>query len=465
VTGFFPNPPIVDEGYTQDINSNIFEGLSSFDGNYRLVPAVAKRWYSLDGSTYTFELRAGLRFSDGSPVTAADVVASLEAHAARRWIYQDYLQSIESVRADAEGRVVISTRHPYPLLLFKLPWGLILPRSALLESPVRPIGTGPYKLESWEPGRGFVLRRNDHYRGPAPAFELARFVVEPDAGKRLALLLGRRADVADHVPLDRLEELEKNASVRVHAGPGNRVLALGLRLDVAPYSDARVREALDLAIDREELIARALHGLGLAASQIVPQSVAGYNPAVSVTRPDRARARRLLGEAGVRPGLTLTLDGTNNRYVNDREVLEEVARQLGEVGLRVQVRARDKREFFRRRFTGEFAFFLIGWACQTGEASEALDPLFHSRPREQGGDFFGLADADLDRLIEVANSRGTMADRLVYVRAAMVRIAQIRPILPLAVQPEAIAVSRSVQWDVPANYAFRLESMRPARGQ
>jgi peptide/nickel transport system substrate-binding protein len=462
VTGFFPNPPIVNEGYTQDINWNVFEGLSGFDGHYRLVPAVARRWRTPDPRTYVFELREGQRFSDGSPVTAADVAASLEAHLSRQWVFRDFLQAIESVRAEGELRVVVRTREPYLLLLFKLPWGMILPRAALSADPVPPIGTGPYRLESWEPGHGFVLRRNAHYRGPAPAFESARFLVEPEAERRLALLRQGHVDVVDHVPLERLAELERDPAVRVHAGAGNRVLVLGLRLDRAPFSDRRVREALDLALDRDELIARALHGRGLPASQIVPQSIAGYDPALAVRRPDRARARALLAEAGLPRGLALRLDGPDNRYVNDRQILEEVARQLEEVGVRVEVRARDKREYFRLRYEGAFTFFLIGWACQTGEAGEALDPLFHSpRPGLGSENTFGLADAELDRLIDAANSSDNLADRLALIRRAMARIAELRPILPLVVQPEAVAVSRSIRWDPPPNYAFRLESLRP----
>lgn len=273
-----------------------------------------------------------------------------------------------------------------------------------------------------------------------------------------------RAEVADNIPLEQLAELEKDTSLRVHVGPGNPVLALGLRLDVPPYSDARVREAFDLALDREELIVRAFYGRGLAASQIVPQSIVGYNPAIPMTRPDRVRARQLLAAAGFPGGLVVALDGTNNRYVNDRQILDEVARQLAQVGVRVEVRAREKREFFRRRFTGEFAFFLLGWACQTGEAGEALDPLFHSRPAGgAGGDFFGLADAALDSSIDAANSSAGLRDRLAHLREALARIAELRPVLPLVVQREAVAVAGSVHWEPPVNYTFRVESLRPVR--
>lgn len=462
VTGFFPNPPIANEGFTQDINWNIFEGLSGFDGQYHLVPALAERWQTPDPLTYVFELRRGQRFSDGSPVTAQDVVASIEAHLAGQWVFRDFLSAIESAQADGDHRVLIRTRSPYLVLLFKLPWGMILPRAALAQHPVPAVGTGPYQLESWRPGRGFVLRRNAHYRGAAPAFEVARFVVEPDAEKRLALLRSGQADVADHVPLDQVAALENDPAIRVYAGPGNRVLHLGMRLDVPPFSDPRVREALDLAIDRRRLIDQALQGRGELASQMVPPSIAGFNPELTVTRPDRDRARQLLAQAGHGQGLAVRLDGTNNRYVNDREILAELARQLAEVGVRVEVHAQDKAEFFRRRAAGELNLHMLGWACQTGEAGEVLDPLFHSRQPGLGSEnHYGLADPELDRLIDAANSSDSVPERLTYVRAALARLAALRPILPLVVQPEAVAMSRSIRWDPPMNYAFRLESLRP----
>jgi len=464
VTGFFPNPPIVNEGYTQDINWNILEGLSGFDGQYRLVPAVAERWQNPDERTYVFDLRPGLRFSDGSLVTAEDVVASLEAHVKRHWIFQDYLQSIESVHAEGERRVVIRTRYPYLILLFKLPWGMVLPRAALAKDPVPPIGTGPYRLDSWTPGRGFVLRRNAYFRGPAPAYETARFVVEPDADRRLAMLVEGRADVADHVPFDRLGALEADPRLRLYAGAGNRVLMLGMRIDRAPFSDPRVREALDLSLDRGELVDRVFAGRTEAASQPIPRGIAGFNPELAVTRVDRARARRLLAEAGFANGLELGLAGPDNRYVQDRQVLQEVARQLAEVGVKVRVEAMDKADYFPKLLARRVDFFLIGWACQGGEAGEALDPLFHSplRPGLGGENFFFLADAEVDRRIDAANASTRQSDRIEQLQAALARLAQLRPVLPLVVQPEAVATSRRVTWQPPANYAFRLESLRPA---
>ena len=124
--------------------------------------------------------------------------------------------------------------------------------------------------------------RNPHFHASPPAFDRVRFRVEPDAGKRMDLVLQGEADVADHVPLDAPDALQARSDVRVVAQPSLRVLFLCLRVDQAPLSDPRGREAIDLGIDREELIARALNGRAEAASQLVPAAVVGFNPALLV---------------------------------------------------------------------------------------------------------------------------------------------------------------------------------------
>src|SRR6185503_6728494 len=137
-------------------------------------------------------------------------------------------------------------------------------------------------------------------------------------------------------------------------------------------------------------------------TQIVPRAIVGFNPGIPPSRYDPAGARRLLAAAGYPHGLDLRLDGPNNRYVNDRLILDEVARQLAQVGVRVTVAARDKLEHFPFVMSGRSDFHLIGWACESGDAGDALDHLAHSpvEGRMGGTNTLGLADPELDRLIE-----------------------------------------------------------------
>jgi len=464
VTGIFPNPPIQNETYTTFVNRNIFEGLVGFDRHLRIEPGLAARWESPDDRTTICHLRPGVRFSNGEPVVAEDVVASLRAARERGWITRDYLQAIESVVALDATRVRVRTRNPYPVLPTRLPWGFVLPASALQSSPVPPIGTGPYVLAGWTPGKEISFRRNAHYRGRPPDFPLARFVVVPDAAARIERLLRGEADVIDQVPLESVAELESQPAVRVIVRPSLLVLFVGFRVDEPPFSDPRVREAVDLALDRSEIIRRALGGHGDPASQLVPRPIVGYDPTIKPTVPDRARARALLAAAGYPKRLPIRLDGPSNRYANGLEILAEVARQLAEVGIDAEINALDKREFFPLIMRGQSKLYLFGWACGSGEAGDTLDALFRSPAGGAGGTYntFGVADLELDRLIDDSNQKSG-AERAVRLRAAISRVHQLRPLIPLLVQREAMAVSRRVEWDPPLNLAIRLEDIRAAR--
>lgn len=464
ITGIYPNPPTINEGFTIWMNTQIFEGLTSLDQSLRLVPALADGWETPSDTSYVFQLRRGLRFSDGRALTASDVAASLNAALKNGWANRDSLQAIRSARALDGQRVEIETKVPHLVLPYELFRGFVLPARVLDQVPVPPIGAGPYRLESWQAGRELVLVRNPHYHGPPPAVERGRFVVVPDGAERMGRLLRGDLDVAEQVPLERVSELERDPRVRVYHGSGNRLLYLCLRVSHGPLHDARVRQAIDLAIDRDELVARVYAGHAEVARQIIHPRVVGYDPRLEATAPDRARARALLAEAGLRDGLEVRLDGPTNRYVRDVELLDEVRRQLGLVGIRVTVAAVDKVEFFRLLDSGGSDFHLLGWAFETGEAGDALGQLFHSPQAGRLGtaNATGLSDPELDALIERARASRDGPQRAELLRVAGRRAAERRSAIPLVIQPEAIATSRRLVWEPALNYALRLTSFAPA---
>jgi peptide/nickel transport system substrate-binding protein len=464
VSGFFPGPPYAFEAYSNLVNSNIFEGLVAYDAAFVLRPSLADRWENPDDRTYRLRLREGARFSDGRAVTTADVVASLLAPARHRWATRVYLQAIESVRALDERWIEIRTRAPDIVLLTRLPWGFVIPLEAAT-GRAKAVGTGPYVLGSWTPGREFVLEANPHFPGPAPAFSRAHFTVVPSERERVDRVLLGTADVADQVTVETAEELRPRRDVRLVVGQGTRVMFLVLRADAPPFDDPRVRQAVSLALDRRGLVGQALGGYGHAASQLVPTTVAGYNPDIGVERPDRERARRLLAAAGHPGGLDLRLDGTNNRYPRDVETLSEVARQLATAGIRVKINALDKRDFYLLIDSGRSPFHLLGYACEAGDAGDALDQIVHSPVGESLGSFNsgGLRDVELDRLIDAANGTASTLDRTRLLQEALRRLADLHVYIPLAIPDEVSVVSRHVAWNPPLNFALRPSDMRPAR--
>lgn len=463
VTGIVPAVRTPADTYTIHVNSNVFEGLVSLDANLRPGPGIAGRWANPSPRTWVFHLRPEGRFSDGRPIAVSDVVASFEAARDQTWMNRYFLRSVESVRARDASSVEVTTKRPDPLLATQLPWAFVMPADCALEGCATPVGSGPYVLSRRTPGQEIVLTRNRLFRGPAPDYDEVRIRIVPDDGERIQEVLDGRADLADGVPVDRADALRAEGSTRVVARPGLFVLFLTMPVDRAPFSDPRVREALELAIDRRLLAERALAGLAEPAYQVVPATISGYDPALPIPRPDPERARSLLASAGLGKGLSLRLDGPTDRYTGDERILQEVARQLGEVGIAVSVRARPKAAYFPALDTEQMDLRLLGWSSDSGDAAGVLEAVFRTPgPEGSPGNYMGLSDATLDGLIDDALGASTLAERSGLLRRAVRRVAEIRPVIPLVVEPQVFLVSQKVAWEPPLNLAIRGSDFRRA---
>ncbi len=462
VTGIFPNPPTINEAFTIDLFSNVFEGLFRLDSALSVKPVLVSGWTNPDAKTWVFRLREGVRFSDGSPLTADDVTASLRAAIEMPFPTGAFLGAIRSVDTVSPLEVRVTTREQSPALPSFLVSGFVLSRAALARRPIPPIGTGPYQLAGRQPGHSLALRRNPHHDPPA-AFDEIHVRVIPDADARVAALVAEEADIAEGVPLRSVEALSRDGRFTVLAQPGIRVLYLAPRVDRPPFDDRRVREALDLAIDRDELNQRVYAGHARPASQPVPVAVVGYERALAVVQADRARARALLAAAG-RAGVEVVLDAPNDRYLEDAALAREAARQMELAGFRVSVRTRPKAEYFPFLEAGGAQLFLFGWVCDTLDASDVLDGAFRSRvgagPPNQN--YQGLADGRLDRLMDEAARVSAAATRFAVLRSAMARLREIRAAAFLVVMPETIAFSKRIAWTPPSTLVLRLHDVAPA---
>lgn len=463
VTGVFPNPPTINEAFTIDLFSNVFEGLFRLDSALSVKPVLVSGWTNPDAKTWVFRLREGVRFSDGSPLTADDVTASLRAATEMPFPTGAFLGAIRSVDTVSPLEVRVTTREQCPALPSFLVSGFVLSRAALARRPIPPVGTGPYQLAGRQPGHGLALRRNPHHDPPA-AFDEIHVRVIPDAEDRVAALAADQADIAEGVPLRSVEALSRDDRFTVLAQPGIRVLYLAPRLDRPPFDDPRVRQALDLAIDRDELNERVYQRRGTAASQPVPVAVVGYDGGLAVVQADRRRARALLAAAGHRAPLQVVLDAPNDRYLEDVALAREAARQMELAGFRVTVSTRPKAEYFPFLAAGGAQLYLFGWTCDTLDASDVLDGAFRSRAagRPANQNYQGLADVELDRLVDEAARVPAAAARSAVLRSAMARLREIRAAAFLVVMPETIAFSKRIAWVPPSTLVLRLHDVAPA---
>src|ERR1700724_1563338 len=300
------DPHLRNEALTYSVMRNLYEGLTAFDAEMRIGPALAASWENPNDLTWVFHLRPGVRFHDGRELTADDVVWSIErARTLPASGFGSYVVAVDQVRARDRHTVELTTRRPYAILLNKLAFVLIVPAGSPPEIR-QPVGTGPYRLVSYQPGVRLALRSFDGYWGGASAL-----IQEPGA--------------------ENFQRLRATPRCRVLEQESLTVVFLLLKTQRPPLSDVRVRRAIHLALDRPALVAAVLRAEGHPVGQMVGRSVFGYAPDIAPPPRDLAAARRLLAQAGYRGGIDLDLEFRPGRQAT------EIRRPLAEAGIRLRL--------------------------------------------------------------------------------------------------------------------------------
>jgi len=486
------DPHSFNEGFTDNVLGHVYEQLAQRGRQQQIEPALAESWTVVNETTWRFTMRAGVRFSDGSPLTAADAVFSIE-RAQQASSQQAYFarQLGKAVLLD-ERRFELRLEKPNPLLLehqlnvriMSAAWckannAATVPNFTKKEeafSTRRAMGTGPFVIESFEPGVRVVLARNPAWWG---RFEgnVSRIVYTPignDATRTAALLAGDIDFTHDTPPQD-ITRLSRESAVKLVQGPENRVLFFVLdqfrdELLYAsvkgrnPFKDVRVREAFFLAVDAEALKAGTMRGQSVPTGCVATSAVGCMAPELEKRgAPDPARARRLLAEAGYPEGFEVALDCPNDRYVNDQALCVATAAMLGRIGVKVRVEARPKTLFFQKIERFDTSFYLIGWGGGTTDAQALLDPIVH-RPEQRtqkGGYNYGrVGDEQLDTWIDAAGSEMDTAKRAELIAQAQRRVMAQHTLLPLHRQMITWAARRHVTPVVMPDNAVRVHWVR-----
>jgi peptide/nickel transport system substrate-binding protein len=445
--------------------SNVFEPLVTTDASMSIKPCLAERWDNPDYVTWVFHLRERVTFHDGRTLTADDVVASFQ-----RLLTNDalemggYIWNLASVRALDEKTVELKTIAPMSILLNKLRFVLIVPRT--YRSPADPAsGTGPYKLVSWKKGEEVRLARNETYWGPKPPLESATYRLSRSPEQALSDLLGGRSQLVQCNGKKLEERARSTSEVDVFRQSSIFVKFLGFDVKNAvtpfvpgrpnPFRDRRVRQAINLAIDRPALVAR-LSTAAVPASQTVPPFIFGFNPAVKETRPDQERAKALLAEAGYPGGFDVTLH-VRKIFADAARV---VAEMLGGAGVRVTIAESPDREFFEIVAGHRSSFFMSRFGCPTGDSSDILENAVHTIDplrrfgRSNDGEY---SNPEFDRLIETSAALLDMERRRPVLQQAMSVIAEDLALIPLYIDQDVYAVNRAYSWH-PRNDNFVLAS-------
>jgi peptide/nickel transport system substrate-binding protein len=394
--------------------SHIFERLIDQDERQRPVPGLAESWKPIDATTWEFKLRRNVKFHDGTPFTADDVLFSFERAPnveGSPSSFGIYARGKTLVKVD-EHTVHIKTAAPYPLMPNDVSQVYIVSRKhgAGAKTPdynsgKAAVGTGAFRFVEYTPGNRIVVQRNDQYWGPRPPWARVVFRGIKSDPSRVAALLAGDVDLIDEVPATDMERLKKEPKVTVAQIVSNRIIYLHLdhwRDDSpfvrakdggpikSPLRDRRVRLAMSKAIDRDAIVSRVMEGVALKAGQLLPEGFFGVSPKLKPEPYDPEGAKKLLAQAGVPNGFRLTIHSPNDRYPNDAKIAEAVAQMLSRIGIDTQVVTMTQGVFFREASTGspekgpKFSFILAGWGSGTGEASSPLKSLLATFDREKG---------------------------------------------------------------------------------
>ncbi len=437
--------------------ANLFDGLLQRVGpDGKLVPALAERYEHPDLRTWKFYLRKGVKFHNGNPFTAEDVKFTFERLSDPE--VSEFLntgKAIESVEVLDDYTVVIRTKEPIPWFANNLHQIFIMDKeSTESRDPgdvmLHPIGTGAYKLKEWVKGSYVRLEANPDYWGGPPAIQSVEIRPITDASTRFAALVSGQVDLVTGVPVELFDKIRQNPRLQVVSRPARRSIFLALgNKPGAPWADLRVRKAMYMAINEDEIIAKIMRGHATPAAQIPDPPTIGYNASIQRLPYDPEAAKKLLAEAGYPDGFEITLSGPNDRYVQDEKIAEAVAKYLAKVGIKVNLDVKPKSIFFPQVAKGELDFYLIGWFDGTFDMGRTYFKLAHSRDDERG--FGGLnganySDPEIDRRLEAT---ATMVDPAERERALQ--------------ELNRIAMEDKIVW-IPLHYQEDLYAMQKGKG-
>ncbi len=428
-------PRSLDPNSTRDeaavvLASNLFNKLVAFDAESRLYPDLAESWVVGEGGlTYTFKLRRGVHWHDGRPFTAADVRFTFERPAGRSGLAAEAFRRIERIETPDDATVVIRLGEPWAPFLSTLAWygTFILPRhdpEGIADG--RPVGTGPFRLGAWSPGERLELTANRRYFRPGPWLDRIVYTFGADSGRVPELLLAGSIDYSlVRPPFEAVARLERAPGIRVVLSPADSRTLCAFNLRRPPLADRRVREAINRAIDRQEILDRALHGFGAPAFGFYTPAVGwAYNGGAHVPAYDPARARALLAEAGLR-GLQLDLLALPISPMP--ETAQVLTRQLAAVGIAVRTVLLPLDQLLERT-VGLHDFDLALMGGSQGPDPENLNLRFGSRGRLQ---FMGYESPRLDASLAEGARTVDLAERArAYFRAQEI-LAQDLPVAPL----------------------------------
>jgi peptide/nickel transport system substrate-binding protein/oligopeptide transport system substrate-binding protein len=395
----------------------LFDGLTRFTPDARVEPGLAERWdVSADGTVYTFHLRNGVKFHDGSPFSARNVVASwtralapATKSGAASFLFpikgaKDFnggsTQSISGLVVRDDSTVIVTLAEPLAIFtkMLAMPVAAVVPEKVAANFGEHPIGTGPWKLVEWKHDDYLLFAKNPNYFGGAPQADTLRARVIAEPSTAVAEYESGNVDILQ-IPAsearDWLEDESKKPNLM--STPALELVYVGINTTRGPLADARVRQAINYAIDIPRIIERLIGGRGTRAAGVVPPALAGYDSTRKPYPYDPDKAKQLLAAAGHASGIDVELwVGMVPIYLR---VAETIQAYLNKVGIRTKIVQRESAAARGAARKGQTDMMLKDWYADYPDAEDFLYPLLHSANKGAGGNISFYQNPVFDSLV------------------------------------------------------------------
>ncbi|TCL71404.1 ABC transporter substrate-binding protein [Rhizobium sp. BK251] len=470
------DPQFSRTGNNQNIAQSVFDRLVQTDATINMEPALAVSWANTDPLTWQVKLREGVTFHDGNPLTAEDVIFSLNR---AKEIpnspapFSGNVAAIDSMKAIDNLTVEFKTKKPTPDFMEQIGFVYIVEKKVAegasiedFNSGKAAVGTGAYKFKSWTPGDNLVLTRNDAFWGKKQDFDNVTVKFISNDASRVAALRSGAVDLIDAVPPGDVKTIEGISDLKVFSIASSRLIYLALdsvrdnspfvtdkdggALDKNPLKDVKVRQALSELVNRQLIIDRLLDGSAEAAGQLVPNGVAGNDPSIEAPTFNTEEAKKLLTEAGYADGFGITIHTSNDRFPGDAEVAQALGQMFARGGLKVNgVVAQPYNIYTKGASAGEFSAFIFSLGNSTPTSATGLRNLLMTANKDAGTGSFNrtkYTNPAFDDAMRAATAEFDTEKRVEMLQKATGMVFADVPVIPLYWQ--------KVHWAGKANLTY-----------
>ena len=451
------DPANAESNPSEAVNRMMYENLVRFDEKLKIAPGLATRWeQARDGMSWTFWLRKGVKFHDGTLFNAEAVKVFFERmigpeKPSRAGLYTPFVNSVTVLD---EYSVRINLKAPFSFLLNNIAHsasGIISPAALKAygkDISRRAVGTGPFKFVEWVHGDHLTMVRNDDYWGGKPYLDTITVKTVKEDSARVMMLQSGDAQLIVRIPSEDIPRLEKDPHVKLDSTETLRVLYVQINCARKPFNDVRVRQAIAHAIDKESIVKNIYQGRALVAQGMVAPLTTGYSPVRGLPY-DPDRARKLLAEAGFPNGLKAKLWSPQGRYPKDFEMAQAIQQQLKKVGINCTLDTMEWAAYLtalRKPIeTNDSELFILGWAPSSAEARWVLYPLFTTEQWiPQGNNRSFYSNKEFDDLVDKFTLATTKTAMDKYLKTAQEILAREVPAIPVLVTKETIGYTKKL---------------------